>query len=61
MSTVLHEEFTPQNEWSAARNISPRTTARYRQLGLSFMVFGGRIYIHNREGDEWILLADTPA
>jgi hypothetical protein len=56
MSDLLHTEFTPESEWSAKHNISQRTTARYRQLpdGLPFLVFGGRIYIPNREGDEWI-------
>jgi hypothetical protein len=54
MSDLLHSEFTPEPTWSAKHEISARTTARYRQLGLPYMVFGGRIYIHNREGDEWI-------
>ena len=54
MSDFFHIEYTPQPEWSAKHNISDRTTARYRQLGLPFLVFGGRIYIPNRECDEWI-------
>jgi hypothetical protein len=47
MSDLFQNEFTPEPEWSARHNISPRTTARYRQLpnGLPFLVFGGRIYI----------------
>jgi hypothetical protein len=54
MSDPFQTEFTPEPEWSARHNISTRTTARYRQLGLPFLLFGGRIYIPNREGDEWI-------
>jgi hypothetical protein len=56
MSGLFHTEFTPEPEWSAKHNISQRTAARYRQLpnGLPFLLFGGRIYIPNREGDEWI-------
>jgi hypothetical protein len=56
MSDSFQTEYTSETEWSTRHNISQRTTARYRQLpsGLPFLVFGGRIYIPNREGDEWI-------
>jgi hypothetical protein len=56
MSDSFQTEYTSEIEWSARHNISQRTTARYRQLPsrLPFLVFGGRIYIPNREGDEWI-------
>jgi hypothetical protein len=56
MSDSFQTEYTSEAEWSARHNISQRTTARYRQLpnGLPFLVFGGRIYIPNREGDDWI-------
>jgi hypothetical protein len=52
----FQDEYTLEEEWAAKRSISQRTVARYRQLpnGLPFLVFGGRIYIPNREGDEWI-------
>ncbi|HVI67724.1 MAG TPA: hypothetical protein VM910_34845 [Bradyrhizobium sp.] len=34
--------------------VSQRTAARYRALGLPFLTFGGWIWIPKREGREWI-------
>ena len=47
------KECTPEPQWAAHREISQRTSARYRQQGLPYLEFGGRIYIPP-EGDEWI-------
>jgi hypothetical protein len=52
----FQNDYTLEDQWAAERKVSPRTTARYRAQpnGLPFLIFGGRVYIPNREGDEWI-------
>ena len=52
---VVHgKRFWKQSRWSQDKRINPRTTARYRQLGLAWLDWGGEIYIPEDEGDAYI-------
>ena len=43
------KECTPEPQWAADREISQRTSARYRQQGLPYLEFGGRIFTFRRK------------
>src|SRR5262245_9588907 len=43
--------YWKQHRWSRDKNITVRTTARHRQLGLPWLDWGGEIYIPEIEGD----------
>jgi hypothetical protein len=52
---IVHgKRFWKQSRWSQDKRINPRTTARYRQLGLAWLSWGGEIFIPEIEGDEYI-------
>jgi len=52
---VLHaKRFWRQSRWSRDKNITTRTTARHRQLGLAWLLWGGEVWIPEIEGDEYI-------
>jgi hypothetical protein len=58
MSKIVDPDFLAEYEkeadWAAGHGISQRTAARYRALGLPFLVFGGFVWIPKREGREYI-------
>ena len=41
-------------EWAKANRITPRTAARYRQQGLPWADFGGKVWIHVPGSREWL-------
>jgi hypothetical protein len=41
----LLREFTEQKAWAERHNITARTAARYRQAGLPWIRFGGRVLV----------------
>jgi hypothetical protein len=43
---VLTEDFVPEADFAAANNINPRTSKRYRDAGMPYLEWGGRIYIN---------------
>jgi hypothetical protein len=47
--------FTEQKAWAERHNITARTAARYRQSGLPWLRFGGRVLIGPAEAAaEWL-------
>jgi hypothetical protein len=48
------KRYWKQNRWSKDKKISPRTTARHRQLGLPWLDWGGEVYIPEHDGDAYI-------
>jgi hypothetical protein len=44
-----------QSRWARDRNVSERTVARHRQLGLAWLDWAGEIWIPEQEGDRYIL------
>lgn len=51
---VAGRRYWKQKRWAKDRNINSRTVERYRQRGLSWLPWGGEIYIPEAEGDEFI-------
>jgi hypothetical protein len=47
-------EYEKESAWAEGHGVSQRTVARYRELGLPHLFFGGYIWIPKREGREWI-------
>jgi hypothetical protein len=37
--------FVEEAVWAPANNITPKTSGRYRKLGLPFLYWGGKVYI----------------
>jgi len=58
MSKPLDPEFLEKYErettWAPAQGITTRTSKRYRDLGMPFLQWGGRIYIPKAEGRAYI-------
>src|SRR5262250_4008317 len=46
--------YEKESDWAEGHGISQRTAARYRELGLPFLTFGGFVWIHKRGSKEWI-------
>jgi len=52
---ILHgKRYWKQGRWSRDKKINVRTTARHRQQGLPWLVWGNEIYIPEIEGDSYI-------
>jgi len=47
-------EYEKEADWAKGRGISQRTAARYRTLGLPFLIFGGYVWIPKAEGRAWV-------
>jgi hypothetical protein len=48
-------EFQKERDWAKENGeVSQRTVARYRDLGLPFLEWGGCIWIHRRGGREFL-------
>jgi hypothetical protein len=47
-------EYEKESEWAEGHGVHQRTVARYRALGLPYVLFGGFIWVHKRGGREWI-------
>jgi len=58
MSKIVNSDFLADYEkeadWAEGHGISQRTAARYREIGLPFLTFGGFVWIPKRAGREWI-------
>jgi hypothetical protein len=58
MSKIVDADFLNDYEkeadWAAGHGVSQRTAARYRQLGLPYLTFGGFVWIPKQAGREWI-------
>jgi hypothetical protein len=46
--------YVEQEKFAMQHGINPRTVARYRNLGLPWLPFGGRVYIPLAEAGEWL-------
>ena len=46
--------FAAETEFTAANGISQKTCKRYREMGLPFTHFGGRVYIHLDGARAWL-------
>jgi hypothetical protein len=53
--TLNGKRYWKQSRWSRDKNITVRTAARHRQLGLAWLDWGGEIYIPEVEGDAYIV------
>ena len=53
-SNILDGEFVLEAEWAKANRITPRTAARYRQQGLPWADFGGKVWIYVPGSREWL-------
>ena len=51
---ILRDEFVPEAAWAEANGVNQRTAARYRQQGLPWAEFGGRVFIHVPGSREWL-------
>lgn len=52
---ILHgKRYLKQPRWSRDKKISERSTARHRQQGLPWLLWGKEIYIPEDEGDAYI-------
>jgi hypothetical protein len=47
-------EYESEDTWSMRHGITRRTAQRYREDGLPYMFWGGRIWIHKQGGAEYI-------
>jgi hypothetical protein len=47
-------EYEKESAWAEGHGVSQRTVARYRELGLPHLFFGGYIWIPRLEGRAWI-------
>jgi hypothetical protein len=47
-------EYEKEADWAEGHGVHQRTVARYRDLGLPFLFFGGLIWIHKSGGRAWI-------
>ena len=48
------DKYEKEADWAKGLGIAQRTAARYRDLGLPFLIFGGYVWIPKREGRDWI-------
>jgi hypothetical protein len=56
MSTnSILDGYVREPDFALDNNISPRTSARYRQLGMPFTKWGGEIYIHIAGARDWLI------
>jgi hypothetical protein len=53
-STIL-DGYVKESVFAAANNISHRTSARYRLMGMPYLVWGGGVYVHVDGAREWLL------
>jgi hypothetical protein len=54
VDTDFLNDYEKEADWAAGHGVSQRTAARYRQLGLPYLTFGGFVWIPKQAGREWI-------
>ena len=53
MTNIL-EGYEPEHKFAANHGASRRTIARYRNMGMPYLVWRGEIYIHIAGAREWL-------
>jgi hypothetical protein len=48
------ERYEREATWAPAQGITYRTSKRYRDKGMPFLMWGGCVYIPKAEASEWI-------
>jgi hypothetical protein len=51
---LLSDEYVLESQFADENEIHQRTSARYRQLGMPYLEYRGRIYIHIPGGRKWL-------
>jgi hypothetical protein len=55
MSTNILDGYIREPIFAADNDICRRTCARYRGMGLPFLIWGGEVYVHVEGAREWLL------
>jgi hypothetical protein len=53
-SSIL-DGYVKESVFAADNNISHRTSARYRLMGLPYLVWGGEVYINIAGARDWLM------
>jgi hypothetical protein len=48
------KRYVTQERWSREKRINPRTTARHRDKGLPWLLWGGEVFIPEEDGDAYV-------
>ncbi len=54
-TNCILDGYVKEPVFAADNNISHRTSARYRLMGLPYLVWGGEVYINVEGAREWLL------
>lgn len=54
-TTSILDGYVKESVFAAANNISHRTSARYRLMGMPYLVWGGEIYVNVDGARGWLL------
>jgi hypothetical protein len=47
--------YMKEPDFAAANDISPRTSSRYRLMGMPYLMWGGEVYVNVQGAREWLL------
>jgi hypothetical protein len=61
MSIPLLEDYQLEKDFAAENKITVRTSKRYRDQGLAWLRFAGRVWIHLPGARDWLAKRTTSA